>query len=103
MSYYNDLIVSPPGKNPSSNNILVPKWNLTYESCIFGREVAMEFCLHAFPKETITEMVTNEQTVDFMEFSSTQSENFLVFGAQHIRRLKSVIVKLRSTERNAQL
>lgn len=56
MSEYDDLIVGLQGKNPSSNNIFSPRWNLAYESRISGQEVVMEFSRHAFHKETVAEM-----------------------------------------------
>lgn len=49
MSDYDDLIVGLQAKNPSSNNIFSPKWNLTNESCISSREVAMEIFLPRLP------------------------------------------------------
>ncbi|CAH1415462.1 unnamed protein product [Lactuca virosa] len=86
MSDYDDLIAGLQGKNPSSNNIFVPKWNLTNQSRISSREVAMEFSCHAFPKESIVEMeaFTNDQTIDFMEFPSAQSAFLLAAGARCI-------------------
>ncbi|CAH1451275.1 unnamed protein product [Lactuca virosa] len=92
------------GKNLLSNNIFIPKWNLTDESLLSQQEVAGEFSRHVFPKRTITEMeaFTEDLRIDFMEFPYAQNDFFLTAGARRIRHLKSVAAKLSASERGLQ-
>ncbi|CAH1425546.1 unnamed protein product [Lactuca virosa] len=50
-SDYDDLISSFEGKNISSNNLFIPKWNLTDESCLAQQEVSMSSHVLFFLRE----------------------------------------------------
>ncbi|CAH1417658.1 unnamed protein product [Lactuca virosa] len=76
-SDYDNLIASFQGKNISSNNLFIPKWNLTNESHLSQQEVAATLSLR-------------EPTF------------FFTAGVRRILHLKSVVVKLRANGRGFQ-
>lgn len=102
MCDYNNLIACLQGEDPSSSIIFIPIWNLTDESCISNHEVVAEFSHHVLPKETVVEMdaFLYEHVVEFIEFAFSHNTLFLTVGSRRLRRLKSMVVKLRSYERS---